>query len=34
MNEGMHVLPQARVAFDADRPDVLLGDIGSYPARC
>ena len=21
MNEGMHVLPQARVAFDADRPN-------------
>ena len=33
LDEGMHVLPQARAAFDADRPDVLLGDIGSYPAR-
>ena len=33
LDEGMHVLPQARAAFDADRPDVLIGDIGSYPAR-
>ena len=33
LDEGVHVLPQARAAFDDDRPDVLLGDIGSYPAR-
>ncbi len=33
LDEGVHVLPQARAAFDGDRPDVLLGDIGSYPAR-
>ena len=33
LDEGMHVLPQARAAFDGDRPDVMLGDIGSYPAR-
>jgi macrolide glycosyltransferase len=33
LDEGVHVLPQARGAFDDDRPDVLLGDIGSYPAR-
>jgi hypothetical protein len=25
--------PQARAAFDHDRPDVLVGDIGAYPAR-
>ena len=33
LDEGVHVLPQARAAFDDDRPDVLLGDIGAYPAR-
>jgi macrolide glycosyltransferase len=33
LDEGVHVLPQARTAFDGDRPDVLLGDIGAYPAR-
>ena len=33
LDEGVHVLPQARAAFDGDRPDVLLGDIGAYPAR-
>jgi MGT family glycosyltransferase len=33
LDEGMHVLPQARAAFEGDRPDVLLGDIGAYPAR-
>ena len=33
LDEGVHVLPQARAALDGDRPDVLLGDIGSYPAR-
>ncbi len=33
LDEGIHVLPQAHAAFDDDRPDVLLGDIGSYPAR-
>jgi MGT family glycosyltransferase len=33
LDEGIHVLPQARNAFDGDRPDVLLGDIGAYPAR-
>ncbi|MEQ3550231.1 macrolide family glycosyltransferase [Pseudonocardia nematodicida] len=31
--EGRHVLPQAVSAFDADRPDVLIGDIGAYAAR-
>src|SRR5215218_1539620 len=33
LDEGVHVLPQARAAFDRDRPDVLIGDIGAYPAR-
>jgi MGT family glycosyltransferase len=33
LDEGVHVLPQARAAFDHDRPDVLIGDIGAYPAR-
>ena len=33
LDEGRHVLPQARAAFDGDRPDVLLGDIGAYAAR-
>jgi MGT family glycosyltransferase len=33
LDEGIHVLPQARAALVADRPDLLLGDIGSYPAR-
>src|SRR6185503_19992904 len=33
LDEGIHVLPQARAALVDDRPDVLLGDIGSYPAR-
>jgi macrolide glycosyltransferase len=33
LDEGVHVLPQARAAFDGNRPDVLLGDIGAYPAR-
>ena len=33
LDEGVHVLPQARAAFDGDRPDVLLGDIGAYAAR-
>jgi MGT family glycosyltransferase len=33
LDEGIHVLPQAHAALDDDRPDVLLGDIGSYPAR-
>ena len=33
LDEGIHVLPQALAAFDGDRPDVMLGDIGSYPAR-
>ena len=33
LDEGIHVLPQARAVLDGDRPDVLLGDIGSYPAR-
>ncbi len=33
LDEGVHVLPQARAAFDGDRPDVLIGDIGAYPAR-
>jgi macrolide glycosyltransferase len=33
LDEGVHLLPQARAAFDGDRPDVLLGDIGAYPAR-
>ena len=28
LDEGIHVLPQARAALVADRPDVLLGDIG------
>jgi MGT family glycosyltransferase len=33
LDEGVHVLPQARAAFADDRPDVLIGDIGAYPAR-
>lgn len=33
LDEGVHVLPQALAAFDGDRPDVLIGDIGAYAAR-
>ena len=33
LDEGVHVLPQVLAARDGDRPDVLLGDIGAYPAR-
>ena len=33
LDEGIHVLPQVRAALADDRPDVLIGDIGSYPAR-
>ncbi len=33
LDEGIHVLPQARRAFADDRPDVFIGDIGAYPAR-
>lgn len=32
-DEAVHVLPQLAAAFDGDRPDVVLYDIGGYPGR-
>jgi macrolide glycosyltransferase len=32
LDEAMSVLPQMRVAYDRDRPDLLLFDIASYAA--
>lgn len=33
LDEAVHVLPQLSAAFDGDRPDVVLCDIGGYPGR-
>jgi macrolide glycosyltransferase len=33
LDEAVHVLPQLVAALDDDRPDLLLADIGGYPAR-
>lgn len=33
LDEAVHVTPQLVAALDDDRPDLLLADIGGYPAR-
>lgn len=33
LGEAIHVLPQVAAAYEHDRPDLILYDIGGYPGR-